>query len=103
MRVAVIGGTGHIGTYLVPQHISHSPSASIDRARCLLGFEPRYNSLEAVHEALAWMIAAGELDLAGASLAPIAESPASRACSPLGEEPAPGAGGAGPRTGQERP
>jgi nucleoside-diphosphate-sugar epimerase len=52
-------------------HISHSPSASIEKARRLLGYEPRYSSLEAVHQALQCLIAQGELDVAGASLAPL--------------------------------
>ncbi|MCZ7542138.1 MAG: NAD(P)-dependent oxidoreductase [Anaerolineae bacterium] len=43
-------------------HIAHSPCASIDKARRLLGYEPRYTSLEAVREALAWLIADGQVD-----------------------------------------
>jgi len=33
-------------------HIAHSPNASIAKARALLGYEPRYSSLEAVREAV---------------------------------------------------
>jgi nucleoside-diphosphate-sugar epimerase len=52
-------------------HLSHSPSASIEKAQHLLGYAPRYSSLEAVHEALAWLMAHGELDVGSASLAPL--------------------------------
>ncbi len=37
-------------------HIAHSPNCSIEKARRLLGYEPRYRSLEAVREALSWLI-----------------------------------------------
>lgn len=40
-------------------HIAHSPNCSIDKARRLLGYAPRYTSLEAVFEALDWLIAHG--------------------------------------------
>ena len=33
-------------------HIAHSPNASIAKARRLLGYEPRYTSLQAVHDAV---------------------------------------------------
>lgn len=36
-------------------HIAHSPNCSIEKARRLLGYNPRYTSLEAVHEAVAFM------------------------------------------------
>jgi nucleoside-diphosphate-sugar epimerase len=42
-------------------HIAHSPCASIEKARRCLGYEPRYSSLEGVREALAWLIARGEV------------------------------------------
>ena len=38
-------------------HIAHSPNASIDKARRLINYQPRYSSLEAVHESLDWLIA----------------------------------------------
>jgi nucleoside-diphosphate-sugar epimerase len=47
-------------------HIAHSPCASIEKARRLLGYSPRYSSLEAVREAVQWLIASGEV--AGPSL-----------------------------------
>jgi nucleoside-diphosphate-sugar epimerase len=34
-------------------HLRHSPNCSIDKARTLLGYAPRYSSLEAVQEAVA--------------------------------------------------
>jgi nucleoside-diphosphate-sugar epimerase len=37
-------------------HIAHSPNCSIAKARIRLGYEPRYSSLEAVHESLRWLI-----------------------------------------------
>jgi nucleoside-diphosphate-sugar epimerase len=43
-------------------HIAHSPCASIEKARRLLGYAPRYTSLEAVREALAWLIRKGRVD-----------------------------------------
>ncbi|MET4781565.1 NAD-dependent epimerase/dehydratase family protein [Glaciihabitans sp. UYNi722] len=45
-------------------HISRSPSASIDKARRLLGYSPRYTSLEAVAEAVEWLRQDGQLTLA---------------------------------------
>ena len=43
-------------------HISHSPNCSIAKARRLIGYEPRYTSLQAVHEALAWLIEHGQVN-----------------------------------------
>jgi len=40
-------------------HIAHSPSCSIEKARRLLGYEPRYGSLEAVFESIEWLAARG--------------------------------------------
>jgi len=37
-------------------HIAHSPSCSIAKAEARLGYRPRYGSLEAVFEALEWLI-----------------------------------------------
>jgi len=82
-RVVVIGATGHIGTYLVPrlvdggheagpgpaevtrEHTFRSITASIDRAREVLQYSPRYSSLDALHEALAWLVAHGQADIGG--------------------------------------
>lgn len=51
-------------------HISHSSNVSIDRARRVLGYAPRYSSLQAVREALAWLVAAGRVDTGGSALSP---------------------------------
>ena len=40
-------------------HIAHSPNASIAKAQRLLGYQPRYSSLQAVYEALQWLIVNG--------------------------------------------
>jgi nucleoside-diphosphate-sugar epimerase len=37
-------------------HIAHSPNASIAKARRLIDYQPRYTSLEAVREAVQWLI-----------------------------------------------
>lgn len=42
-------------------HIAHSPNCSIEKARRLLNFEPGYSSLEAVKEALTWMLSNNQL------------------------------------------
>jgi nucleoside-diphosphate-sugar epimerase len=42
-------------------HIAHSPNASIDKARRLINYQPRYTSLQAVFEALDWLVAQGRL------------------------------------------
>jgi nucleoside-diphosphate-sugar epimerase len=38
-------------------HIAHSPCSSIAKAQRLLGYQPRYSSLQAVQEAVSWMMA----------------------------------------------
>ena len=42
-------------------HIAHSPCSSIEKARRLLGYQPRYESLPAVFESLEWLLANGKL------------------------------------------
>ena len=37
-------------------HIAHSPNGSIAKAQRLLGYQPRYTSLEAVYESVQWLI-----------------------------------------------
>jgi nucleoside-diphosphate-sugar epimerase len=51
------------------EHTSRSIAASIARAREVLGYAPRYSSLDALHEALAWLIANGQADVDGQPLA----------------------------------
>jgi nucleoside-diphosphate-sugar epimerase len=40
-------------------HIAHSPNCSIAKAQRVLGYHPRYSSLEAICEAVAWLMANG--------------------------------------------
>jgi nucleoside-diphosphate-sugar epimerase len=47
------------------EHISRSPSHSIAKAERLLGYRPRYTSLQAVHEAVQWLIQDGQIQLPG--------------------------------------
>jgi nucleoside-diphosphate-sugar epimerase len=44
-------------------HIAHSPNCSIEKARRLIDYQPRYRSLQAVHEAVAWLSEHQGLDL----------------------------------------
>lgn len=37
-------------------HIAHSPNCSIAKARRYLGYQPRYTSLQAVYEAVTWLM-----------------------------------------------
>jgi nucleoside-diphosphate-sugar epimerase len=43
------------------EHIARSPSHSIAKARNLLGYDPRYSSLQAVYESVEWLVANGTL------------------------------------------
>ena len=47
------------------EHIARSPSSSIEKARRLLGYQPQYTSLQAVAEALRWLIDDGQVDTGG--------------------------------------
>jgi nucleoside-diphosphate-sugar epimerase len=47
------------------EHTFRSITASIARARRELGYEPRYSTLQALHESLAWLVANGQVDLGG--------------------------------------
>jgi nucleoside-diphosphate-sugar epimerase len=47
------------------EHVSRSITASIARAREVLGYAPRYSSLAALREALAWLVANGQADVGG--------------------------------------
>ncbi len=42
-------------------HIAHSPNCSIEKARRLLNYQPRFSSLQAVQEAVEWLIHQGLL------------------------------------------
>jgi nucleoside-diphosphate-sugar epimerase len=43
-------------------HIAHSPNCSIAKAGRLLNYQPRYSSLQAVREALGWLIEHGKVE-----------------------------------------
>jgi nucleoside-diphosphate-sugar epimerase len=47
------------------EHTFRSITASIARARQVLGYAPRYSTLEALHEAVRWLAAHGQADVAG--------------------------------------
>jgi nucleoside-diphosphate-sugar epimerase len=47
------------------QHTFRSITASVARAQKVLGYAPRYSSLDALHEALAWLVANGQADVGG--------------------------------------
>jgi nucleoside-diphosphate-sugar epimerase len=44
-------------------HIAHSPNCSIEKARRILGYQPRYSSLESVYESLRWLIEHGVVNV----------------------------------------
>ncbi|MBX4972511.1 NAD-dependent epimerase/dehydratase family protein [Rhizobium lentis] len=44
------------------EHIARSPNCSIAKARHLLGYSPRYTSLQAVQEAVGWMVGQGRIE-----------------------------------------
>jgi nucleoside-diphosphate-sugar epimerase len=54
-------GPGHAEA--TREHTFRSITASIARGREVLGYAPRYSSLDALHEALAWLVAAGQVDV----------------------------------------
>jgi nucleoside-diphosphate-sugar epimerase len=58
---AVPVGAEHAG--VTRDHVGRSIAASIDRAREILGYRPRYSSLDALHESLRWLAANGRVDV----------------------------------------
>jgi nucleoside-diphosphate-sugar epimerase len=56
-------GQAHAGT--TREHTFRSITASIARARQTLGYAPRYSSLDALREALAWLVAHDQADTGG--------------------------------------
>ncbi len=50
------------------EHTFRSITASIARAQGTLGYAPRYSTLEALREALAWLVTHGQADVGGAPL-----------------------------------
>jgi nucleoside-diphosphate-sugar epimerase len=47
------------------EHTTRSIAASIAQAREVLGYAPRYTSLQALNEALSWLVASGQADVGG--------------------------------------
>ncbi|MBX4889916.1 NAD-dependent epimerase/dehydratase family protein [Rhizobium bangladeshense] len=43
------------------EHIARSPNCSIAKARRLLGYSPRYTSLQAVQESVGWLVGQGRI------------------------------------------
>jgi len=56
-------GAGHAEA--TREHVARSIAASIDRAREVLGYRPRFSSLDALHESLRWLAHNGHVDLGG--------------------------------------
>jgi nucleoside-diphosphate-sugar epimerase len=54
-------GADHAGT--THDHVARSIAASIDRAREVLQYRPRYSSLDALRESLRWLVANGDVDV----------------------------------------
>jgi nucleoside-diphosphate-sugar epimerase len=46
-------------------HIERGIAASIERARTVLGYTPRYSSLEALYESLRWLVEHDQVDVGG--------------------------------------
>ncbi len=66
------------------EHIAHSPSMSISKAVHELGYRPRASSLEAVFEALSWLVQQGEVSTGGR--APAWDAPAQAPGAPAGAQ-----------------
>jgi len=47
------------------EHVFRSITASTARAQEALGYVPRHTSLDALHEALRWLVANGHVDVGG--------------------------------------
>jgi len=45
------------------QHVARSIAASIDRAREVIGYQPRHSSLDALHESLRWLVRNRRVDV----------------------------------------
>ncbi|MFH5879585.1 NAD-dependent epimerase/dehydratase family protein [Arthrobacter sp. NA-172] len=57
--------TSSINAEATYDHISRSPSMSIDKAKRELGYAPKYSSLQAIAEGLQWLISDGQLEVRG--------------------------------------
>jgi nucleoside-diphosphate-sugar epimerase len=56
-------GSEHAAATL--DHVDRSITASIGRSRSVLGYAPRYSSLEALRESLRWLVEHGRADVGG--------------------------------------
>ena len=56
-------GSEHAAATL--DHIDRSITASVECSRSVLGYAPRYSSLEALRESLRWLVEHGQADVAG--------------------------------------
>jgi nucleoside-diphosphate-sugar epimerase len=54
-------GAGHAEA--TREHVGRGIAASIDRARAVLGYQPRFSSLDALRESLDWLVASGRVEL----------------------------------------
>jgi nucleoside-diphosphate-sugar epimerase len=44
-------------------HIARSPNCSIEKARRLIDYAPRYSSMEAVRESVSWLVRNGVIEV----------------------------------------
>src|ERR1700723_1914679 len=56
-------GAGPEHAEVTREHTPRSITASVARAREVLGYKPRYSALDALHEALSWLAANGQVDV----------------------------------------
>src|SRR4051794_24714595 len=56
-------GPAHAAT--TRDHIERGIAAGIERARAVLGYSPRYSSLDALYEALRWLVDHDQVDVGG--------------------------------------
>jgi nucleoside-diphosphate-sugar epimerase len=54
---------GQVQAEVTREHTFRGITASIDRAREVLGYAPRFSTIEALHEALTWLVADGQVDV----------------------------------------
>lgn len=57
-----IGTLGADDARVSRDHVNRSPCHSIDKARRRLGYAPRYTSLEAIQEAVGWLVKEGQVE-----------------------------------------
>jgi nucleoside-diphosphate-sugar epimerase len=58
-----LGVLHHVHADATREHIARGIAASIDRARDVLGYRPRFSSLDALRESLRWLVANGDVDV----------------------------------------